>query len=151
MKWFFTSKENQDKLRDELREWQGTPFRHYAGVKQAGVDCIHFVLGAYESVGALKNAYHFIPRYGHDWCHHTTEERLYRFFKGYKSFGEVRYTEPENGDVLLYKFGKATSHCGIFYGGNVYQAIDGMGVCRLYVKDPTWVNRLRFAFRIKNG
>jgi cell wall-associated NlpC family hydrolase len=151
MRWFFASKENQDKLKKEMREWIGTPFRHYAGVKQAGADCIHFVLTVYENVGAVKDALHFLPRYGHDWCHHTTEQKLYNGLKRHKSFIESGYTDPRNGDVLLYQFGKAASHCGIYFDKSVYQAIDGSGVCRIYYKDKAWARRLRFGFRIKNG
>jgi len=149
MKWFFTSKESQEKLSKELREWMGTPFRHYAGVKQAGADCIHFVLAVYENVGAVKNALHFVPRYGHDWCHHTTEQKLYNGLTKHKSFVELDRDEPVNGDILLYQFGRAASHCGIYLNESVYQAIENLGVCRIYYKDKAWASRLRFAFRIK--
>jgi len=151
MKWFFTSKESQKILHRELREWIGTPFRHYAGVKKAGADCIHFALTVYVNVGAVLDALHYIPRYSHDWCHHTSEQMLYKGLRAHKLFVEVGHKEPMNGDILLYQFGRAASHCGIYHDGSVYQSIERIGVCRLYHKDPSWIGRLRFGFRVKNG
>lgn len=149
MKWFFASEENQKKLIEEIKEWRGTPFRHFAGVKKAGADCIHFVFNVYENIGAVPNATKFIPWYSYDWCHHTSEQKLYDGLSKHPSFVEVNYTDPKNGDMILYQFGKAASHCGIYFNGNVHQSICFLGVSKMYYKDRTWLRRRRFAFRIR--
>lgn len=150
MKWFFASQENQDKLIAEIKEWRGTPFRHFCAVKKAGADCIHFALTVYQNVGAVKDALHYVHWYSHDWCHHTKEQKLYDGLTKHPSFVEINYNHPENGDLILYQFGLAASHCGIYFDGSVHQSINQIGVNRMYYKDPAWARRRKFGFRIKN-
>ena len=147
--WFFNSKVNQEVLIKELNEWIGTPFRHLAGVKKVGADCIHFALTVYDTIGATKNSLHYIPKYAHDWCHHTMEQKLYTGLKKHKAFVETGYVEPMNGDLILYQFGKAASHCGIYFDGSVHQSINLIGVHKMYYKDRAWANRRRYGFRIR--
>jgi cell wall-associated NlpC family hydrolase len=149
-KWFFSSKENQDKLIAEIKEWRGTPFRHRAGVKKAGADCIHFALSIFDTLGATKDATKFIPWYGHDWCHHTEEQKLYIGLTKKKEFVEVGFHKPMNGDLILYQFGRAASHCGIYFNNEIHQSINQIGVSRMYWEDPSWARRRRFGFRIKH-
>ena len=149
-KWFFSSKENQDRLLKEVNEWIGTPFRHYAGVKKVGADCIHFALAVYESLGAIKDPMRGVKYYGHDWCHHTTEQKLREGLRRRQEFAEVGFGKEMNGDLVLYQFGQAASHCGIYFDGCIYQSINLVGVHRVYYKDGLWSKRRRFNFRIKN-
>jgi len=147
--WFFSSKENQEKLEVEVNEWVGTPFRHFAGVKKVGADCLHFALAVYESLGAIKDPLRGVKYYGHDWCHHTDEQKFYKGLTRRPEFVEVGFKNLMNGDLLLYQFGRAASHCGIYYANNIYQSINLVGVHRVYYKDGLWAKRVRYNFRIK--
>jgi cell wall-associated NlpC family hydrolase len=149
MNWFFTSKDNQEVLIKEIAEWEGTPFRHLAGVKKAGTDCLHFALTVYDNIGATKNVLRYITRYGHDWCHHTDEQRFYNRLKKVPAFVEVGFKNPVNGDLILYNFGRVASHCGIYFEGNIHQAINLVGVNKMYYKDRLWAKRRRYGFRIR--
>jgi len=148
MKYYFEDKNNQERLFQEMKEWMDTPFRHLAGVKQVGADCIHFVCGVYENIGAVKDASVFIPRYTRDWCQHSDEQKLYNGIRRKKEFVEVGIQSPMNGDLLLYQFGKAASHCGIYFEDQVYQALERIGVHKLAFEDQMWRRRLRFGFRV---
>ena len=147
--WFFNKKENQEKLKKEVEEWVGTPFRHYAGVKKAGADCIHFAMKVYEAIGAIKDPMRGVKYYGHDWCHHTPEQKLRNGLVVRPEFVEVGFGKEMIGDLVLYQFGRAASHCGIYIDGNVYQSINLVGVHRVLYKDTLWAKRRRFCFRIK--
>ena len=151
-KWYFSSKERQEALKKELEEWRGTPFRHRAGVKKVGADCIHFCIRVYELVGALHGAVKRIPYYGHDWCFHTDEEILYNAIKGSNYFEEIFNWETiMNGDLVLYKFGRATSHSAIYFDRNIYQAVNITGVHHMLYFDYQWSIRRRYLFRVKNN
>lgn len=149
-RWFFNSKDKQEVLRKELEEWIGTPFRHRAAVKKVGADCIHFVAKAYENVGVVKDVIRTIPSYGHDWAHHTTNEILYNHVKTRKEFQEVKYENIMNGDMALYKFGLASSHCAIYFDGQIYQAISHSKIHKLLYIDKSWYVRRTFLFRARN-
>ena len=149
-RWFFHSEERQETLGKEMEEWMGTPFRHAAGVKKVGADCIHFALVIYDIVGAVKNAIRYMPYYGHDWCMHTSEQKLYKGISKHPSFQEVGFKNPMNGDLMLYQFGLAASHCGIYFDGNIYQSINLIGVHKMLYIDKMWHRRRVYNFRVKN-
>lgn len=149
-RWFFNSKEKQEVLRKELEGWLGTPFRHRAAVKQVGADCLHFIAKVYETVGVFKGVVDSIPFYGHDWCHHTTDEILYKSVKRMREFQEIQFKNIMNGDLVLYQFGLATSHCAIYFDNEIYQAINNTKIHKLLYTDMSWYKRRRFLFRVKN-
>jgi len=149
MSWYFTSSDNQATLKKELDEWLGTPFRHLAGVKQVGADCIHFTNAVYQAVGAIRLPVN-IPHYDSDWCHHISKEIFYLALKARADIIEVPLKSVMNGDLVLYKFGRATSHCGIYFDRVVYQAVQLSGVQKVLYVDKRWHRRRRFNFRIKN-
>lgn len=146
---FFKSKEHQEVLLKEIKEWRGTPFRHRAAVKKVGTDCVHFCMKVYENVGAVKDVVSKIPYYGHDWCFHTWEERFYKGLKARRDFVEVKnWNNIMNGDLVLYRFGKASSHCAIYFDGNIHQSVNLSGVHHVLFQDSMWYRRRRFLFRV---
>lgn len=151
MSYYFEEVEKQEALKAALDAWLGTPYRHWAGVKGEGCDCIHFVVRVFEELGLGPFK---IQRYNKDWHIHNTAELLLQGFR--EQFeGDVvmeelpASTNPFVGDIILYHFGKVTSHSAIYYDNHVYQSITGLGVERRHYYDKSWFKRIRTIMRLK--
>lgn len=105
-----TTTDNQitgEQIVAEARTWLGTPFHHRAIIKGVGVDCAHFLIGVFSSLGLLKM---FEPDdYPPDWHLHNSEEKFLEYLKS----RAVRITDPQPGDVVMFKFGRCASHSAI--------------------------------------
>ncbi len=144
----FESTDMQDKLRRTLTSWLGTPYRHRAGVKGMGCDCIHFVARVMEELGLLTWRDDIMPDYPRDWHIHNTRELLSESIE--KEF-TVKQQPPgcfANGDILLFHFGKAASHAGIFCDDTIWQAMDRIGVIAMTVQDRIMMRQLRYVYRV---
>ena len=127
---FFSDPERRVELGRELLSWEGTPFRHWSGVKGRGCDCIHFVARILEHFGLGPFR---IKRYDKDWHLHRKNEQLLEGIKAQLDHVEVTPAEVNDGDIVLYQFGRALSHGGIYYQGSVFQAVTGAGVVQVGV------------------
>ena len=99
------------------RGWVGTPYRHQAGRKGVGCDCLGLVRGVWRELygGEPEMA----PAYGMDWAERGGGERLYD--AALRHFGAP--VAPETmapGDVLLFRWqeGVAAKHLGILSGAD---------------------------------
>lgn len=150
MIYYFDDKRHVTKLRRILEEWLGTPFRHQCGVKGMGCDCIHLVLRVYEEMGLIRFPSKRMPDYPRDWHLHNTTELL---ADGIERTMPVDRLEPVNapmaGDILLSKYGRASSHSGIYCDGYVYQALNGMGVHKIDLNYKPYRNRMTHLYRMK--
>lgn len=103
-----TNTEKRESIVKAAREWVGTPYQHRAQVLGAGVDCAQLLIAIYAGCG-------FIPRdfsvqdYPMDWHLHRDEERYLNHVLAHAH--EV--TEPLDGDIALFKFGRTVSHAAI--------------------------------------
>jgi cell wall-associated NlpC family hydrolase len=147
--FYFDSQEKQQELKTILDSWIRTPYRHWAGVKGMGTDCIHFVIRVMEETKAVNRKIN-IPRYPRDWHLHNTEERLLNGILKQLNVDEINVDCPINGDIVLFQFGKTVSHAGIFFNNHVYQAINDVGVEKIHWKEKMWHKRRRHAFRMVN-
>lgn len=96
----------EDVVREAL-SWCGTPFHDCAGVKGAGVDCVHLLTATYAAVGAIEK---FEPEaYSPQWFQHRDEPR---FLGGLKRYAH-RVDSPLPGDVAMYNFGRHAAHAAI--------------------------------------
>jgi NlpC/P60 family putative phage cell wall peptidase len=141
----FFRAEDRERLWAELESWLGTPFRHWCGVKGQGVDCIHFVVRVLEAtagVGPLR-----IPEYSRDWHRHQDASLLLDGIRRQLPAAEV-CGDPEDGDVLLFKFGRTASHSSIFCGGRLWHSVTGAGVVAVSWPDRMWRRRFRAMFRV---
>lgn len=145
--YFFKSKEKQEQLLAILKSWEGTPYRHKTCVKNRGVDCINFVGAVMVEVGLIKKFH--VPDYAPDWHLHRCSEML---SQGIEDYGCVEKFNPSNtelmnGDILLFQYGRASSHSTIYFAKYIWQAIGYDEVRRnalSQVKD-----RLTIGFRAK--
>lgn len=138
-----------DILQKELESWVGTPFRHWCGMKQKGADCIFFVAKVLSEMGYLNWYKGIIPKYSDDWFLHNDYELLLNTLVAHPSgnFVIVSLDDMRNGDIPLFRFGKASSHCGMFCRGFVYHSIYRRGVERTHLVESKWHKRLTYNIR----
>ena len=152
-KWFYEEPDNDKALITSLKSWLGTPYRHVKGVKgkYGGCDCIHMVVAAYKESGADKGRKIHIPRYRPDWHMHTGESLIVEGITKQYNVEEVKdYRKIMNGDLILFKWGRHAAHSGIYYNGQVYQALTGLGVQkRAYLGNPDFYDRMDMILRIR--
>lgn len=103
----------------EARSWIGVPFRHH-GRSRAGVDCVGLLVVVYEAtIGLSQGDFTEYPR-------HPETPFVYRTIRQY-----ARRIAPANikaGDVMLIRFGGASTHFGIVTDRGVVQASPSTGV-----------------------
>jgi len=146
MKPYFTTKERQEELRRAVSAWDGTPFKHFSNVKGLGVDCNHYVLSVYRLAGFHVKIK--LEPYAQDRHLHVAQEVLLTHVRSIDVLKEVNKNNPVNGDLLLYKFGLATSHPGIYCDGRICQSILRAGACsRTSFNEPMFNKRLTYVFR----
>lgn len=105
----------------EARSWLGTPYRHRAAVKGAGVDCARILIEVFGDAGLIEK---FDPgRYTRDWHLHRNEER---YLQTVESFAgdplragdsliewERDGYKPLTGDIVVWRVGRTFSHSAI--------------------------------------
>lgn len=149
MKYFFEDIEKQKELFKEINEWIGTPYRHRCMVKQKGTDCIHFLHGVYLGINIVKKKIK-LPDYAPDWHLHHRKELLYHGIMQTGLFEDIPvHDKLMNGDILLYRYGNACSHCAIYFDQYIYHSLTGKAVSKNPCNDPTWFSRLKYILRMK--
>jgi len=148
MKYYFESEDRQKKLKEILESWLGTPWRHHCGVKGRGADCIHFVAEVLIECGALQRKKGMIPDYAPDWHLHKPNSRLWDGIRKALVVEHVNSSTFRNGDLMLFMYGRATSHSAIFLDGFLYQATTGVGVQKLRRDDKMFNKRLAYCLRL---
>jgi cell wall-associated NlpC family hydrolase len=148
--YYFENIEKQKELKIILDSWLGTPYKHHIGVKGMGCDCIHFDARVIEEMGILDFKYITIPDYPRDWHLHNTREILAEGIEKYLNVNRLSiHDDMLNGDIILYHYGKAASHAGIFFDNYVYQSIDNIGVRKINFNDKSFKKHMKFVYRIK--
>ncbi|MGP0058402.1 MAG: hypothetical protein ACLPID_03830 [Beijerinckiaceae bacterium] len=99
--------QQRDRIVAEARRWIGTPYHNCADVRGAGVDCGMLIVRVFVDTGLTPP---FDPRpYPPDWHLHRGEEKYLGFILAHCA--EV--TQPEPGDVVVFRYGRCYSHGGI--------------------------------------
>lgn len=139
--YYFENKEKQNELKDVLEGWVGTPFRHHCHVKGMGCDCIGLPIGVYKELGILNKDFK-VPDYARDWHLHKSRELLLEGVRNTLSVDDVELKNIKNGDLVLYRFGKASAHIGIYCDNYLYHSIIKIGVMKLRFKPCLTVGRI---------
>jgi len=119
--WYFDDLDKRKHLKDELKSWIGTRYRHRWGEKGRGADCIYLVLQVLVNTGALVSFK--IYNYPLDASLHSDKEILlegYRMLERKGVCKEVGLKSFMDGDVLLYKDPIASTHSAMYCNGFVY-------------------------------
>ena len=145
---YFSSTEKQNQLEEILYSWLGTPFKHWRGVKQNGCDCIHFVVRVFEEIGYFKKPIK-IPWYERDWHLHRSDDKLTDgILKHFRKIKKIDNFDFYNGDIVLFQFGRTTSHAAIYYQGSFFQSLVQGGIQKTCAYDENWVKRITKIYRI---
>ena len=147
--YLFDDEEKRKQLKEILDSWIGTPFRHRSGVKGLGVDCAHFIACVIEEMGILRWRKNLIPDYPHDWHLHNTRELFKESIEKELPVESISIDDVRDGDLVLLHYGKAASHGAIYFEGYLFQAMERVGVCRLWMKEKSLMKRIRYVYRIK--
>jgi len=88
--------------------WLGTPYHTGARLKGAGVDCLTLLAEVFAEAGLIARP--DIPHYPQDWHLHRNAER---YLEGLLKYTAEIHTEPQPGDIVLWRFGRCFSHGAI--------------------------------------
>ena len=134
-------------------EWLGTPHINGAKVKGKGVDCGMLLIACTEDAGLLKKDSIKVPTYSPEWHLHHSEEWMKSYLEKYCE--KVTEEELQQGDFLLYQYGRCCSHAGVYVGANaVIHALIDQGVVAAPYNDVMFMDkkgrsRLRGIYRYK--
>ena len=154
MKAFFRTPEIKDKLYNALESWKGTPYRPLVGVKGCGTDCILFVWEVMKEVNAVGTRINNVPMrngrmdYSPDRALHSKEEVLLNILNDISYLDCIKNKKPKTGDICCYKFGRSTSHLGIYYEGYIYHAMNKSYVMSVRFTDSLLRKRLTAIYRV---
>jgi hypothetical protein len=146
VKPFFSTPERLGRLELEAARWVGTPFSPHAAVCGAGVDCVNL---AAQLLSACGHATEFLmPKYVMDGGKHNRTSQLTDYLNARKDFGQVLEPEPEPGDVLCFKLGRSSHHCGLMLAGKRFiHALYGRKVAIASLSDRTFARSLSAIYR----
>lgn len=119
------------------RAWLGTPYHHQARIKGAGVDCALLLCEVYHAAGVIP----FVDPtpYPQNWHIHRSGER---YMGWVDKFATLQTAPPQVGDLLLFRFGRAFSHAGIYVGDHrVVHSLADHGVIETSLAEPPLVGR----------
>lgn len=118
----------QNRLLQQYQSWRGTPYK-LGGLSRRGIDCSGFVYITYRRVFGVK-----VPR--------TTRRLAY-------TGNEVRRSQLEPGDLLIFKTGFKQRHVGIYVGkGYFVHASTSAGVTISNLHTRYWSRAYREARRV---
>lgn len=137
--------DKQDLLATELQSWLGTPWRHHCHVRRLGADCIGMVYGVLVGTGAI--APFDIPDYPRDWHMHRDDELLVLGLRALPEMLEFNDGRMMDGDIIIYRYGKASAHAGIYFDRGIYHLPSGQRAVRSPMSDGHLARRMKYAFR----
>jgi cell wall-associated NlpC family hydrolase len=158
--YVFDDPEKVAQLGVVLREWEGTPYRYFCGVKGKGSDCVHFILQVLTELSIIKWKKGMVPQYPRDWNLHNTRELMLegmlKLIPGelvevdlldIRNNGDIE-TYLRNGDIILSFFGKAASHVAFYYQNYFWHSLGGVGVIKVHSSDRAIRRQIKYVYRI---
>jgi cell wall-associated NlpC family hydrolase len=153
---YFLKQPQQDRLRQVVDSWLGTPYRHM-GMNRGGVDCTKFIGMVCIELGLLADVER--DYYATDWfLHGHREEMLESMDRHGQQFptglclSKYQYPQPLLiGDVLCITTSPSglCNHAGIFMGtGKMAHCINRKGVAMTDFA-YSWDAKTRFVFRVE--
>ncbi|WP_176083411.1 NlpC/P60 family protein [Martelella sp. HB161492] len=129
------------------QDWIGTPYRHQAGKKGIGCDCLGLVRGVWCSLYGI-DPFDGEP-YSVDWAEHGGEERILAAARSYCG-APVALPMMEAGDLLVFRWQARfpAKHLGILADQQSFiHAYEQAGVIRSALV-PSWRRRIAGVFRL---
>ena len=132
-----TLSDQRESLLEEARTWLGTPYHPCADVKGVGVDCAMILVRLFAGKGRVPADLDPRP-YSPEWHLHRSEEAYIGWLL--KFADEV--SDPQPGDVAVWRFGRTYSHGGILIGdGHVLHSLKPIGVVITSMREEPLVGR----------
>lgn len=125
MKYHFEDEQEVEKVFQEAESWLGTPFKHKIGVKGLGTDCLHHCAGVLYNISAIPvNCAALFPDYAPDWHIHNEQSLVLQgvLDTGWFECFDYDINKLMSGDLILFKYGKAASHSGLYVRGYGYHS-----------------------------
>lgn len=141
------------KIANAALEYLGTPHVNQAKVKGKGVDCGMLLIASLEDAGAVAKDSIEIAPYSNEWHLHHSEE----WFKGYIEKYCDKVEELQEGDFVLYQYGRCASHGAVYVGnGIVCHALVNHGCVLTEMDDVMFLDahgksRVRGFYRFRGG
>ena len=160
MQNFFEPKANQDKLKQEIDRWIGTPYQHM-GFSSGGMDCTKFVGIVLVNLGILqsfdKRVYYPTDWYihgGEEICLNAIESTMTRYLNKDLDVQKILYSGFEQsievGDlVCISKNAKGfVNHTALYLGDDkIAHCVQGKGVC-ISQFSFSYSKRTKYLFRL---
>ncbi len=121
-------------------------------------ECLHAYIGRpYDAAGGrdcwafvkdvCRDVFHKqVPDYSHSPL--TDEEATMLIWRGSRDGQWSKVDKPEEGDVLVFRIGKWSCHCGVYVGsGNFMHALKGRNSTMERLDRDGWSNRLVGIYR----
>jgi cell wall-associated NlpC family hydrolase len=108
-----------------VRDFHGLPHLHRRREPGRGIDCVHLVQLALEAGGMIPPGIP-LPQYGRQDGWRMRQNGLACIFEN--CLYAVRAHVPTEGDIVLFRVGQASNHCGILLRGMVHHATFVAGV-----------------------
>ena len=103
------------KIANAALEWLGTPHVNQARVKGKGVDCGMLLIASLEDAGAIAKDGIKVAPYSNEWHLHHSDE----WFKSVVEAHCEQVHDLQEGDFILYQYGRCVSHGAVYVGDNV--------------------------------
>jgi cell wall-associated NlpC family hydrolase len=113
----------------EARTWIRTPYVNCADIRGRGVDCGMLIVRCFVDTGLVAP---FDPRpYPPDWHLHRSGER----YLGFVGDRCKQVSEPQPGDVAVFKFGRCYSHGAIVVAAKPLRIVHAFVQARQVVEE----------------
>jgi hypothetical protein len=109
-------------------KWLGTPHVNRIAVEGVGIDCIHLIHEIMKDSGLLPEA--DLGRYDLMAGTYEPSDYLKEVFMTACCADEYPIDAPKFGDIVIFKTGKVSAHCGFYTPGEVWHSLSGRAVIR---------------------
>ena len=138
----------RDEIISEALTWLGTPWRHQACCKGAGVDCLHLIAGVMRSFGCVEADRFFATPAWRSYGRHPDATML---FGGCDDLMDrILVADAQPGDVLVMRCGRHPMHFAWKIAADrMLHAWLGAGRVIDQRLDAKWAARIVRAYRIR--
>ena len=140
---------SREKIVDTALSWFGTAYHHHARIKKnehglGGVDCAQFPIAVYSELELIPDVK---PEYSEQWHLNSGDPNLSDedkeiYLNWVRKFAkEIPIEEAQDGDFLVWKFGRRFSHGGILINKEqVIHALINIGVTITNIQEDSELN-----------
>ena len=138
----------RDEVITEARTWLGTPWRHQACAKGAGVDCLHFIAGVARELGSADAERFFATPEWHSYGRHPDPAMM---FAGCDALlDRISISDALPADILVLTCGRHPMHFGLLTAADMMvHAWLGAGRVLEQRIDAKWRARIIRAYRLR--